>query len=140
MIDCDDTNWPLAITVAEKAVTLADHRLFLGTWSRWLDRARPFVLLRIFACEAAMVEPAGALSESRGWLTANADRVGALVLGIATAMPRNHLGRAERPDASGLLGIPAFGVPAQVFADGLSAVTWLQEEILARAGMAIEGL
>ena len=67
MIECDDTNWPLAIVLAEEAMTLADHQHFLKSWSAWLDRASPFVLLRIFTTSRATAEPEGALTQTWAW-------------------------------------------------------------------------
>jgi len=135
VIDCDDTNWPLAIAIAEDAVTLADHRHFLARWKGWLDRGRPFVLLRMFVSDEAIVQPDGASLESASWLAGNIDHVRALVLAIATAVPSNHL------ETQRLLNVDSlFGVPSRVFADGLSAVSWLEKDILWPNGMSLEGL
>ena len=133
MIECDDTKWPLAITVAEDAITLADHRRFLYHWSRRLDRAQPFVPLRIFTSDAAMGQPDGALLEWKAWLKINAERIRTNVLGIATAVPYRHTDRSLGTDMTW-----PDGVAVRVFADGRSAVAWLREEILAPAGMTVD--
>jgi hypothetical protein len=135
MIECDDTNWPLAIVLAEEAMTLADHRHFLKSWSAWLDRASPFVLLRIFTTSQSTADPEGALTETWAWLKANAERVRAHVLAISTAVPRDQLDRAPEAHIGRL-----FGVPTRVFTDGPSAVSWLRAEILAPAGLSLDSL
>lgn len=135
MIECDDTNWPLAIALAEEAVTLADHRRFLKMWSAWLDRASPFVLLRIFATREAAPEPEGAAKETRAWLKANAERVRSHVLAISTVVPRERVDHAPEANVGRL-----FGVPSRVFTHGSSAVAWLRAEILAPAGLSLDSL
>jgi hypothetical protein len=135
MIECDDTNWPLAIVLAEEAMTLADHRQFLTSWGAWLDRASPFVLLRIFTTSQAVTEPEGAQAETWAWLKANAERVRAHMLAIGTAVPRDQLERAPEAHVGRL-----FGVPTRVFTDGPSAVSWLRAAILAPAGLSLDSL
>jgi hypothetical protein len=135
MIDCDDTNWPLAIAVAEKAISPADHRLFLDRWKCWLDRGRPFVLLRMFVSDEAVIQPESLSGESASWLAANIDRVRSLVLAIATTVPRHHL------EARRLLDVDSVsGIPSKVFADGVSAVAWLDQDILRPHGLTLDGL
>jgi hypothetical protein len=135
MIDCDDTNWPIAITVAEEVATLADHRRFLEHWKSWLDRAQPFVLLRIFVCKNAMIELMGASRESQKWLIANAARVRALVPAIAVSLPSGQPVRTDDRDF-----YDALGVPTRWFDDSKAAVAWLQQDVLAPIGMHVDNL
>lgn len=133
MIEYDDTNWPLAITVAEENVTVAEHRRFLDQWSRWLDRRRPFALLRIYTPEAVTRRLVSTLPQERAWLRANAERIRKYVLGIAMAAPPQCLDRLKNADIAWMAG-----VPARAFPDGRSAVTWLREEVLTPAGMTVD--
>ena len=135
MVECDDSNWPLAIMVAEQAMTPTDHRLFLDRWSGWLDRARPFALLRIFASEAALAEPMAAPAEWRRWCALNGERARALVAGIATTVPRDWAGPAPGLALDGLSG-----VRAAVFDTSMAAVAWLRTEILRPLGLRIDSL
>ena len=133
MIECDDANWPLAITIAEDAMTRADHRRFLRQFGRWLDRAEPFVLLRIFVSQAAAEAGESGTAEMRAWLQDNAARMCAFVLAIATAVPRRH----EDP-AFGIEPDWPPGIPARLFRNGASAIAWLRRDILDPAGMTVD--
>jgi hypothetical protein len=135
MVDCDDSNWPMAIVVAEDAVSLADHRRFLQQWTSWLNRAQPFVLLRIFVCNDAMREPIAASRESRNWLAANAARVRSFMPAIAMSVPAGQSIASDSGDFYASLG-----VPTRWFEDSKAAVAWLQQDILAPIGMVINNL
>ena len=134
ILECDDSNWPLAIVLGEEAPSLAAHRHFLERWMTWLDRSRPFVLLRIYANPEALIEPPGAAAETAAWLTVNGEKVRALVAGIAASAPPSHLDRLAPQE------LKRFGVPARMFDSSRTAVAWLREEILAPIGLRIDTL
>ena len=132
-MDCNDTNWPLAIAVAEGPVTPSGLRQFLIQWGLWLDRASPFVLLRIFTCDEAVASFDAMQAELQAWTQANDERIRNLVLGIATTVPERCLERST--EAEHMLGIPA-----RTFTSSLTAVSWLQNSILAPAGLSVDSL
>ncbi|GAA4336226.1 hypothetical protein GCM10023144_30330 [Pigmentiphaga soli] len=59
---------------------------------------------------------------AKTWLQANAGRIRAQVIGIATVVPAEHLDRMSRMDAEKL-----FGVPARTFDDVDRALSWVSE-------------
>jgi hypothetical protein len=131
MIECDDTNWPLAITIVEEPMTRADISSLLEHLRRWLDRSQPFVLLRIFTSVELLSQSENVPRESKPWLEAEGRRMRAYLLGTATVVPHGE----HSPGAD--IASPA-DVPTRVFADGRSAVAWLRKEILTPAGMTID--
>lgn len=134
-MDCDDTNWPLAIIVAEGPVMSSELRQFLTQWGLWLDRARPFVLLRIFTCDEAVASFGAMQTELQAWVQANNEPIRKLVLGIATTVPERCLEGMHGTEAEQMIGIPA-----RSFTSSLTAVSWLQSSILAPAGLSIDSL
>lgn len=107
MIRHDLTHWPLVLTVARGAMTPAEHRGLLAEWNRWLDRGERFATLRVFADGDALVRPDGAARDAGAWLQANAARMRAQVLGMATVVPAGQLGCVGRMKAAKLSGVPA---------------------------------
>ena len=123
MIHHDLGHWPLVLTVAHGPVTRTDYIRLLDDWNRWLDRGERFATLRVFADGDALVHPEGAAQDAKAWLQANAGRLRAQVVGMATSVPAEHLERMRRMNAEKL-----FGVPAQVFGDvdaALGFLDWL---------------
>jgi len=123
MIHHDLGHWPLVLTVAHGPVTRADYIGLLNEWNGWLDRGERFATLRVFADGEALAHPEGAARDARAWLQANAGRIRAQVVGMATSVPAEHLERMRRMNAEQL-----FGVPAQVFGDidaALGFLDWL---------------
>jgi hypothetical protein len=132
-MDCNDTNWPLAIAVAEGPVTSSGLRQFLTQWGLWLDRASPFVLLRIFTCDEAVASFDAMQVELQAWAQANNERIRKLVLGIATTVPERCLEHSTEAEHM-------FGIPVRTFTSSLTAVSWLQNSILAPAGLSVDSL
>lgn len=135
MIEFDDQNWPLAIVLIEDAMSLADHRSLLEQLCCWLDREHPFVLLCLFVSEASAAQPAGAVPETERWLRAHGARIRSLVPGIAASVLNGWSGEPVREDFFGALSLPT-----RLFDNGIDAVAWLRNEILAPAGMRIDDL
>ena len=125
MISHDFVHWPIVLTAARGAMTLADHIDFLDDWNRWFDRGEPFAAFRVFADDDALAHPDGAARAAKTWLQKNSGRMQALVLGMATVVPPAHFDRLSRMDAQKL-----FGVPARTFADIGEALDWLETAIL----------
>src|SRR5919109_1065876 len=134
-MDCDDTNWPLTIAIAEGPVTPSGLRQFLIQWGLWLDRDSPFVLLRIFTCDEAVASFGAMHAELQAWAQANNERIRKLVLGIATTVPERCLEEMHSTEAEHM-----FGIPARTFTSSLTAVSWLQNSILAPAGLSVDSL
>lgn len=122
MIHHDLSHWPLILSVARGPMTLAEHDAFLAEWNRWLDRGERFATLRVFADGAALAHPEGAAREAKAWLQANAGRVRAQVIAMATIVPAAHLEQVSRMNAEKL-----FGVPAQAFGGIDDALEWLDK-------------
>lgn len=134
-MDCDDTNWPLAIVVAEGKVTPRGFRQFLREWSCWLDRATPFALLQIFTCSEAAASFRERSGELGTWSLANSARIRSLVLAVATVVPTSTPAEACDPHRKSVVG-----VPTRYFTSSRAAVSWLEGSILAPAGLRIDGL
>ncbi|MBS0220171.1 MAG: hypothetical protein JSR91_05455 [Proteobacteria bacterium] len=126
MICHDLSQWPLVLTVARGAMTVEDHAAFLAEWTRWLDRGERFATLRWFVDSEALAHPEGAGPAAKVWLQANAARLRAQVLGMATIVPPESLERVGRMNAEKL-----FGVPARSFGDFDQALRWMADALFA---------
>jgi len=112
--------WPLVVSIASGEPDLQELRDYSSAWTSWLDRGKPFVMLKIFLDGSAHTHPPGAAQEEKRWLADNRNRFQQQVLGMATVAPANVLEKIQKMKTERL-----FGVSAQAFATADAALDWL---------------
>ncbi|MBC2884458.1 hypothetical protein H7Q97_03465 [Ochrobactrum sp. CM-21-5] len=121
----DREQWPYVVTLAKGACSSEEMRAFFEVWSRWLDEGRPFISIRRFLDEDALLQPEGAAREAKQWLQKNAGRIRQQVLGMVTIVPETVYEQASRMDAEKL-----FQVPAGTFSNVDAALHWLEDRVV----------
>jgi len=79
--------WPLALAVSSGTPALEDLRGYSATWTAWLDRGEPFVMLRIFCDSASDTHPPGGARKGKDWFRAESGRFSNLALAMAAVAP-----------------------------------------------------
>ncbi len=102
----DTGNWPYVVTLSKGALSMEELRAFFETWNAWLDEGRPFIAIRRFLDEEALLQPRGAAREVKLWFQQNTDRIRALVLGMAHIVPETVYEQVSRMDAEKLFRVP----------------------------------
>jgi len=120
----DLSHWPLVITVASKASTLAEMEAFLQTWEQWLAGDELFALLRVFTRSESLTHPPGSAPLVKQWLQKQGEAIRQRVMGMATVVPPADYERLRKMNAEKL-----FGVPAATFADVPAALRWMKERV-----------
>jgi len=129
----DLSHWPLVVTVASKASTLAEMEAFLQTWEQWLAGDERFALLRVFTHSESLTHPPGSAPLTKQWLQQQGEAIRQRVMGMATVVPPVDYERLCKMNAEKL-----FGVPAATFADVPAALRWMKERVYAPHGLMLD--
>jgi hypothetical protein len=117
--------WHYIVTLAEGPSTIEELRAFFKCWNAWLDEGKPFIAIRRFVDEAALIHPEGAPREIKQWLQLNAERIRNQVMGMISIVPESVYEEASRMDAEKL-----FRVPAGTFSNVEAALHWLEDRVV----------
>ncbi|MND25820.1 hypothetical protein D3C80_162550 [compost metagenome] len=121
----DTEQWPYIVTLAKGPSTIEDVRAFFDSWNAWLDEGKPFIAIRRFVDEAALVHPDGAPREIKQWFQQNAERIRNQVMAMISIVPESVYEELSRMDAEKL-----FRVPAGTFSNVDAALHWLEDRVV----------
>jgi len=124
MIRHDLSHWPLVISLAQGAPSLAEIEAFHQQWNHWLARGEPFATLRVFMDAGAMAHPPGSSVLAKQWLQTHRQRIRQQVRGMVSVVPASEYPRMSRMNAEKL-----FGIPAAMFSELPAALDWLHERV-----------
>ncbi|MEN7547161.1 hypothetical protein AAG747_04535 [Rapidithrix thailandica] len=117
--------WPLVLVVNMGEVTMEGYQTVLDAYGKWLDKEKPFAILNL-RDPAGFTSEKGVAQAGKLWMKENKSKMRAYVQGVALLVSEEaSFSKMQNLDTQ-----KAFGYPSKVFKDALSALNWLNEEIL----------
>ncbi|HWV16936.1 MAG TPA: hypothetical protein VN030_16010 [Cellvibrio sp.] len=125
MYQLNNRNWPIVIFDFQGPQTLAEHEKNLADWDKQFLFAKPFVAVRIFHDEYALMHPEGAGQVTKIWLRDGAAQsIKKSVLAMINIVPESAYERMKHMSVEAV-----FGVPGGIFKSYHDAVKWFNSNI-----------
>lgn len=126
MFYCSQQHWPVVLFEFQAEQSQQDHQVFLDIWDELFQRQEPFIVLRVYHDETALIHSPSVGKLTRQWLKDGADeKIKQHVNAMIHIVPE-----AAYPKMQHMSVEKVFGVPGGIFSATEDAIAWFNQQPL----------